>query len=297
MAAWFEEILTPDITVEVDGIAVPAKDQPFIKETPDLATFVKRSFDTHRELGTRIPTKIEKVRNADGTFVPKAEGVEQWRKDHLPKLYEAGVLARPPADPKEYGITRPEDMPEGLSWNEERATKFGQLGVKHHIPKEAMTELLQLHREAMVSTNEAIKTTYDEAMVGLHEEFGGEFEPRMEQAKRLAAIIFKDPESNAFFDETGLGNHPFFLSVLMRLAPYAAMDSSFMTGEGAGGTGGATGDDVRATLVDIYTNPKNPKHEAYMRADPKIMAEIDEMYKKAYGTAKIEIQSTTGTKK
>src|SRR5678816_165280 len=167
------EFVPRELTYEVvPGKTAPIAEHPFYKETPDLATFHKRVMDTHRELGSRVPIKIERVRNSDGTFGPKVEQIEQWRKDHLPKLYDAGILDRPPSKPEEYEIKKPDNLIEGVNWSPDRASKFASIGIKYGVPKAAMAELHALHVEGVQGTQEAVNTSYDATILDLKREHG-----------------------------------------------------------------------------------------------------------------------------
>src|SRR5258708_33740469 len=97
---WADE-LPADIMVQQDGKDVSARDLPFVKESPDVGHFIKKAIDEHREIGSRLPIKF----SDDPT--KKVTEIETWRKDHLPKLYQAGILTAPPSKIEEYEIKRP----------------------------------------------------------------------------------------------------------------------------------------------------------------------------------------------
>src|SRR5215510_5081014 len=98
--AWFDEI-SPDLTYDAGaGSKAPLTEHPFIRESPDLGHFVQKSFNQHREIGSRIPVrKIE-----------TPEGRDAWKRENMGKLYDAGVFERPPADVAGYEIKKPEDL-------------------------------------------------------------------------------------------------------------------------------------------------------------------------------------------
>lgn len=279
--AWPDEI-PADLTYDADGgVKIPLREHPFVKESPDLGHFVNRAFQNHREVGARIPVKIERVRAADGTFAPNTEAVTAWRKDHLPKLYENGILEKPPATVDDYKITKPEKLPDGLTWNDDTTVKFKTILHKYGVPVAAAGELLQLHSDALLGGQKMLKTSVEAGRAALKAEHGDKYDERIELTKRLTPMIFKTEEELQFFEETGMADHPGFLSVMMRLAPLAASDNGIIARPGDG-TPAMTGDQVRAMLADIMSNPQNPKHTLYKQNDPATMAEIDAMYKKVY---------------
>lgn len=278
--AWFDEL--PDsLTIQnPDGTTVPLREHEFVKTSPELGHFVNKAFAQHRELGSRIP-----LRKAE-----TPEAAEAWRKEHLSKIYDAGLMERPPADPKEYEIKRPETLPAGMTWDDANAEKLGKLLHKYGIPKAAVADFLTLHQESLGATQKGFDTDMERAKTALRQEFGDKYDERMEQAKRLIPLVFKSAEEFKFAEESGIGNHPAFLSVLMRLAPLAEQDTSFVRDMNrGGGTGSVTGEQAKATLADIMTNTSNPKHKLFWNNDPTVMKEIDDLYKAAHGSAQVAI--------
>jgi hypothetical protein len=272
--------LTPDLTVEVDGKPIPLRETNFVKEAPDFKTFVRGAYDAHREVGARIPVKH------DG----KPESIEAWRKTHIPTLQKEGLLRTPPASPKDYGVVKPENLPEGLSWDDARAEKYAGILHKYGVPKEIVPELMELHQEALTGAHLALKTSKDAGIAALKKEYGAEYDSRIEEVKRFTPSIIKTPEELEFLEATGLGNHPAFLSVMMRLAHNALADSSVLAGlPGVQGPGGLTGDEVRKELADIMSNTQNEKHKLYWQKDKATMDYVEGLYKKAYGEGKVEI--------
>jgi len=270
----------PDtLTVEVDGKPMPLRETPYVKETKDFASLVRGGYDAHREVGARIPIKH------DG----KPETIAEWRKTHIPTLQKAGLLEAPPATVEEYGIVKPEGIPEGLQWDDARAVKYAGILHKYGVPKAIVPELMALHVEALTGVANLLKTSVEEGTKALKAEFGAEYDTRVEDAKRLTASIFKTPEELAFFEDTGIGNHPGFLSVLMRLAPLAMQDSSILASTLASPSGIAAGDAVRSEVASIMNDVTNPKHKLYHQGDKGTLAYIDSLYKKAYGGGVVEL--------
>lgn len=264
-------LLPADLMVEQDGKQVPMKDHPFVKESKDLHSFAKRAFDTHREVGSRIPAKK----------LEKPEEVAAWRKEHLPKLWDAGLIPKPPASPKDYNVAKPEGLKDGLVWSEERANKFATVLHKYGVPAEAVPELFELHQDALGEIQEVVKVEEAAADLALRREFGDRYDALLEQSKRLTPMLFKDQREYELFAATGLANSPFFLGPIMRLAPLAASDSSM--GARMGEQGGLTREEVQSQVSDIMTNKDNPKHKLYMSGDPATLQFVEDLYNKIPG--------------
>lgn len=275
MSAWVEAPEFSTVTVQQDGKDVPIKDVPFFKDTPDIGTALRRSYEAHREVGARIPIKVDKT---------KPEAVETWRKEHLGKLYDAGVLSAPPKAVEEYEIKKPDDVDEKL-WSADHAKKLGEVLLKHGVPKSAVPELLALHNERVAGVNQTLKATYEEGVASLKTEWGARYDEVMEKCKRFTPAIFKTPEEVAFFEETGLGNHPLFLGPLSRLADRAGNDTSIIPNAGAAG-GGMTREEVFAEVADIMNNQNNKWYKLYRSGDKAANDYVDSLYKKIEGADK-----------
>jgi hypothetical protein len=135
-----------------------------------------------------------------------------------------------------------------------------------------------------------LKTSLEAGMTALRTEHGDKFDERMEFAKRLTPSLFKTEEELAFMEQTGLANHPAFLSVIMRLAPLAAQDSSFIAGLPAqNGGGAATAESAKAELGKIMSDKTHELNAGYWRNDKAVMAHVQELYKKAYGSGQVQV--------
>lgn len=283
MAHWADSV--PDtLTIEVDNNGtksqVPLKEQQFVKDTPDLPAFVKRAHDAHTEVGRRIPV----------AKLDKEEDKANWRKENMPKFYAAGLLEAPPSKPEEYGIKRPDGIDEKIPWDDNLGKEFAGVLHKHGIPKSAVGDLLALQARAIGATMPALKTNYEAAMTALKTEHGDKLDERMEDAKRLTKMIFKDPKEAEFVEQTGLADHPIFLGILLRLAPLARADSSFTAEMNRGGGGGEmTIEQVREKVATIANDKTNPNHAKYWASDPALMKEIDGWYEQAVGKGTVTV--------
>jgi len=202
------------------------------------------------------------------------------------KLYEAGLFQAPPSDPKDYGIVKPEKLPDGMGWNDDLASKFAQTLHKHGAPKGLAADLLPLYQEAILGAQTVFKTDQDAGMAALKKEFGEQFDSRKEATTRMIGEIFKDEAELQLFNQLGLGDHPKFLSILMRMAPSFLADSSYQADAGVPGTGDGNG--PREELAKIMNDKAHPMHAGYWRQpqDPSVVAHIDNLYRKAYGEQK-----------
>jgi hypothetical protein len=249
----FDETTLPStLTVEQDGQVIPLRDVPFVKEAKDLGSLIKQGYDAHREVGSRV------------------------RK------------------PDEYAIEKPATMPETLKWDEGLVSEFKNTMHKHGVPKGAAQDLVNLHLKAMGTLADGLleqtglKVNKEEAVATLKNEFGDKYDVLRADAGRLASEIFKTPEELAFFEHLGLGDHPKFLSILMRLAPLVQQDSSFMP-DARRPAAGISKDDLRGKMADLMSNPQNPLYKGYQNREPAVMEQVEKWYKDVYGEGQVTI--------
>ena len=230
------------------------------------------------------------------TFTKQGNAINLPGKDAKPeevtalkaKLIEAGVLPKPITDAKEYGIAKPGNLPAGVNWSEELSGKFASTLQKHQIPKEAVADLMALHLESMGNAAGSFAADRDTVIAQLKTEHGEKYDERREMADRLVKDLFKTDAEAELANRLGLGENANFISLLMRIAPLAMQDSSFVEKMQRPG-GEITGDAARKEYADIMSDPKNPMFDGFKRGDKDVMRHIDELYKRAYGTEPVVI--------
>ncbi len=258
-----------------------------VKKDPALAGILANAQE--KDLPALIKSFVHYERNKGRSLaVPGKDAKPEEVQAVKNRLYDAGILPRPPAKREDYGFTKPEQLPEGFAWNDELVNKFTTTLHKHGASKELGQEILGLYNEVMGSTSKQFEIDRDQGMTRLRQEFPDDFETRFEAAKRIGAGVFKSAGELEFYESLGLGNHPLFLGPLMRLAPMAMQDNSFM--ESLPDDGGQIPlEEARAEYAKIMTDKTHPMHEGYKRGDPKVKAHIDGLYKKAVGNQKLVI--------
>jgi len=250
---------------------------PIIEKMPekDVAGVLKSYAHGQHRLGNSIPLPSKDAKPEELAGIKK-------------RIFETGLFNAPPDSPEAYAITKPESLAEGLMWSDDLAGELGTVLHKHGASKDLATDLLTLYGKALEGGQTTLKTSYDEGMAALKAEYGDKYDERKEVVKRLTDKIFQSEEEVEFFNKLGLGDHPGFLSVMMRLAPLAMQDSSFVPGV-SHGDGTITLDQVREEVAAIMSDKTNPKHEGYWRKDKGVMEHIDGLYKRAAGTGTVEI--------
>ena len=205
------------------------------------------------------------------------------------KLYEAGVFTAPPKTAGEYNLVAPNEYT-GPKMNQETAQQFATMMHKHGISQAAVNDLLPLYLESLGGQQQITKADQESGMNELRKQFGEQFDTRFEMASRMLPGIFTDPKEMALYEQLGLGNDARFLGPLMRLSALAAQDSSFIDSLPVSG-GQITGESATDEYAKILNDPKHPQYEGFRRNDPKAIAYVDALYRRAYGNKQVQLDA------
>jgi hypothetical protein len=164
---------------------------------------------------------------------------------------------------------KPEQLPEGLTWDDELAKGFAEIAHKHHIPPAAMQELTarfvasesaKLEQYAKAATAE-LETGRTE----LKKEFGANFDKSIVMAKRVAQTVGLDPNSPGLRD-------PNVVKALVRFGGMISEDKLSAGNSAVPGT---------MTAKDIMTNPANPYHKRYQEGDTEVVGMVRDLMRQA----------------
>lgn len=159
---------------------------------------------------------------------------------------------------------KPNQLPEGVDWNDDIAKPFAAIAHKYHIPQAAMSELVaaQLAMEGSRASS-AVQAAQADLASGreeLKKAFGSDFDASILLAQRAAATAGVDPRSIGF-------NDPAVVKGFVHLAKLLSEDKlNAVPGAGGVHQGGAN------KAKDIMTNPSNPLHEKYRSGDEETVA-------------------------
>ncbi len=239
----------------------------------DVSALIKTMAHAQHRMGTAI--------NLPGKDA-KPEDVSAFKA----KLIEAGMIPKPIADPKDYGIAKPDNLPKGVQWSDELTGKFATTLHKYQVPKEIVGELMALHMEALGGATGAVQFDLEQSMAAIRKEHGEKFDERIEQVKRMIPGLFSE-ESQDFIERFKLCDDPKFISGLMRVAPTFMQDSSFLESLPVK-AGTMTGEEALAEHGKVMTDTTHPHYAGYHRMpqDPKAKAYVDSLYRQAYGYQK-----------
>lgn len=155
--------------------------------------------------------------------------------------------------------------PQGMEWNDAYAQPFIEIANKYHIPKKAMDELISAHingevqRGGMTAQQQEAqeKQAFDAGIHELEQEWGRDFDVRMQRVARAVALAGGNPEDPGLFS-------PGMMKMLSRLTDFISEDRLVQAGD-ASPLGGAR--DYKALADDIVNNKQNPLYEKFWGGD------------------------------
>lgn len=199
-----------------------------------------------------------------------AEGVRVPGTDAKPEEIAAYRKAIGVADDAKSYIFKPDKLPEGVSFDEKRATAAAELFHKHGVPLGVAKELVEQQFNWEVDNATAAKTAYDnmvaDGMSKLKAEWGSRYGDKIAGVARLVTAMGADPKDPELF------NNPKVLKFLDSVTGMLSEDAiASMKGVVAGGGVFLTGgEEARAIMRD----PAHPEHAKYHAGDEAVTKKV-----------------------
>ena len=171
-----------------------------------------------------------------------------------------------PESPEAYNL-KPEQLPEGVTWDDNVAKKAAELAHKHNVPAAAMQEFMRFDMERAALMNQAaaqmIETQLETGRAELQKVWGDKMPEKIELARRAAVTAGVDPTSQGFVD-------PQVVKAIVNLAEKLS-DDKLVAGDQTGASS------TRARARDIMTNQANPLYARYQEGDAEVVDQVRRM--------------------
>lgn len=135
---------------------------------------------------------------------------------------EAEAAALPPIDPASYEIT----IPDSMTVDEGLLTEFRTLAAESRLPPTAAQPLMDLYAKAMnthiaalQASDDAVKASWMTTTNALPDFQGPTRETSLAAVDRVMAE-FASPALRTFLNETGLGNHPDLVQMVLKVGKF-----------------------------------------------------------------------------
>jgi hypothetical protein len=171
-----------------------------------------------------------------------------------------------PESPEDYKL-KPEQLPEGVTWDESVAKRAAELAHKHNVPAAAMQEFMKFDMERAALMNQAaagmIEQQLEAGRTELQRVWGDKMPEKIELARRAAVTAGVDPTSQGFVD-------PQVVKAIVNLAEKLS-DDKLVAGDQTGVSS------TRARARDIMTNQANPLYTRYQEGDSEVVDQVRRM--------------------
>jgi len=175
---------------------------------------------------------------------PKDDATDEDKAKAMSKIYSRlGV----PEKPEDYGFKKPDDLPDGIGWDEEAVAEWAKVCKEKNIPKEQahaalafQTELIKKQHAAQIAENERLDSELDQerkdAEARLRTEMG---EEAYESYVKQCALAVKHYDGKlggveAMLNETGAGNHPVMIKLFNEIYKDKLEEGKLVKGENLG---------------------------------------------------------------
>lgn len=202
-------------------------------------------------------------KKADAVLVPNEKSTpEEWKEFNK----RIGI----PDSPEGYKDIKPAHTLPDSEWNDQVATKLGEIAHKNGIPPKAWKAVLDTMSEYAVRQTESEQQEKFQQLETerktLASEWGDKFDINISKAKRLVQIGGGDINDPAFAS-SGV------VKMLARIADTLS-DDKMVSSDSA-----ATMMVGKARAMDIMKNPQNPLHQRYKSGDREIANLVTDLLK------------------
>ena len=192
------------------GVATEFRDHEFLKDTQTSTDFVKRA------LGVLEEKKGLESKVAGAIFKPDDKATPEQREAYLTALGRP-EKATEYAFPKTDGIERD---PKFVEWAQ---NTFHKIGLPKEMGEQVAAQFDAFTLEVVKANQAAVEKAKSEAETKLKTELGAEYPVAVELTKRFLTKYAK-PEDMAFLDESGMGNHPALIRMIVDFAKKTGED-------------------------------------------------------------------------
>lgn len=194
---------------------IPEKFWDATKGAPD----VDKLAHSYREIEKAFSTKREPLKPLGEDATPEQQAA------YLAELRKATGA---PEKPEDYGLKKPDNLPDGVEWNQEFADKVTTIAHKHAIPPAALKELAALHNENIqgmtAKHSEMQELQAAQVTEQLNKEWGVDAKDNWARAMRGAQVLGVDPTTSR------LANDPDFIRAALKADQMVREDKGLVHG-------------------------------------------------------------------
>jgi hypothetical protein len=193
-----EDLRSPDVLPTLNKFRLADGEKPVAMP----ASVVKSYIEAQKKIGQK------------GVLIPGENASEEDRN----VFFKA--LGRPDR-PEDYGFKKPENLPQGVNYNEERVGKFAKVFHQLGMSKDTAQKLLDTYNndiiEEVANQQKMVEEFKVNAVKELKKEWGSNFEKNISKAN-AAVKLFGGKDFTELLKNTGLDSHPTMVKVFEKIA-------------------------------------------------------------------------------
>jgi hypothetical protein len=193
-----EDLRTPELLPTLNKFRLADGEKPISMP----ASVVKSYIEAQKKIGQK------------GVLIPGENATDEDRNVFFKALGR-------PDKPEDYGFKKPENLPTGVSYNEDRVNKFAKVFHELGVSKTTAQKLLDTYNNDIIEEVANQQKMVDEfkanSVKELKKEWGSNFEKNISKAN-AAVKLFGGKDFTDLLKNTGLDAHPIMVKVFEKIA-------------------------------------------------------------------------------
>ncbi len=183
-----------------------------------------------------------------------------------------------PESPDKYQVKRPDELPEGMVYNEDLEKLALSKLHKAHMNNEQIQAVMDLWNQD-VATQVFKRTTAEECQTALKEQWGSNYQTNENNVQKAMRTLMDD-KTMEYFEAKGMTNDPVIITLLARVG--ASMQEDQAIGVRGDGASGPNKDALSARYAEIIADPKyldasSPQHNLLHQERERIFRQLQGM--------------------
>jgi hypothetical protein len=184
-----------------------------------------------------------------------------------------------PEKPEDYGIAKPDDLPEGVTWDDNLAASFAAKAASLGLTKQQAKELQAFQLENVKQSQTQMRAAAENALKLEKEELTKTFGAGLDAAVVAAQKVGALPDINIPKEAFDPSHNDFWgVSALSAFSKLAAKIGEHALHSGSGASAG--GEITLAEAKNIMNNKDHPLHAKWNAGDKDVAAKVKRAYEK-----------------
>jgi len=244
------------------------REEPSLKVIKNVPALAKSFVEAQKLIGARDEGSV-KLPGEDAT------------PEELAEFY--GKMGRPETSAG-YNLTTPDDLPEGMQWDDGMVEWFGNAAHAAGLSQAQANGLMKAYNDQQYAIGHEGQKALGTEMKALQDHWGDDFKGNVELGTRSLERLLPQEDVQGLktlLDTSGIGNNPLMLKYAYQVGKMLKEDGYIMS-DGHGGVLGADAAKTEIAAINedkshAHWNPEDPGHKAAVER-------MAELFRTAYTT-------------